>query len=738
MNIIKKTTIIIYLLLVIIMAAATVVGKYHGNNYAIEFIYGTWWFTLLWAVLAALSIAFIIRSKMKRWMLITIHASMLIILLGALLTHLFSTQGEIHIKENETTAKYVTSINGATEEHDLPFALRLNRFNIIYHESSDAHADYESHITIIEANEKHDAVVSMNSIYNRNGIRLYQMGYDRDGKGTTLSMNIDRWGIPVTYTGYALLFISLIGMLADPKGTFRKLLRSPLFKKTVVMVTLVLLCCDITAQTTVPRQQADHFGRLYVLYNGRICKMESMAIDITRKLYGKNHYKEFTPEQVMLGFIFYSDEWSRQPVIKIKSSKLREALNLDKYETPDIVMGHRAIRQYIEDYYNGNRDDLSKEAYLLDEKIQVLVSLRSGKILSAFPITDSGKTTWYCPTDNSILSNDTTQVNFIKNSFNVMYAAAKTGDWEHFDKTLAAIYHYQKNNGGEALPSKTQVGAERIYNAVPVPTILFMANITLGLLSLGVFIIGYAKRGKKSIKTIYRILFSLMTVSFLLLSVYLSLRWIISGNIPMSNGYETTLVLAWFILLTGIITYRHFHIIMSFSMILSGFFLLVSHISLMDPKIGNIMPVLNSPLLSIHVSVIMMAYALLSITFICGVTVMILKMCIKDRTVLNTLVDRLTLLSRLFLYPSITALGLGIFTGAIWANISWGIYWSWDPKETWALITFMLYAAALHDGCMSSFKKPLFYHAYMVVCFLSILMTYFGVNYFLGGMHSYA
>jgi ABC-type transport system involved in cytochrome c biogenesis permease subunit len=213
-----------------------------------------------------------------------------------------------------------------------------------------------------------------------------------------------------------------------------------------------------------------------------------------------------------------------------------------------------------------------------------------------------------------------------------------------------------------------------------------------------------------------------MAMAFVALSYCLALRWIVTGTIPMSNGYETMLTLAWIIMLVAMLMRRRFPIMLTFGFLLSGFFLLVSHISQMDPQMTHLMPVLNSPLLTIHVSVIMMAYALLSLTFVSSLTALAMP---KKR-------EEMHLLSQLMLFPALTFMGFGIFIGAIWANVSWGTYWSWDPKETWALITFMIYAAPAHRNL------KLNYHVYMVLAFLTIIMTYFGVNYFLGGMHSYA
>ena len=234
----------------------------------------------------------------------------------------------------------------------------------------------------------------------------------------------------------------------------------------------------------------------------------------------------------------------------------------------------------------------------------------------------------------------------------------------------------------------------------------------------------------------------MMSISFITLTYCEILRWIISKSIPMANGYETKLLLAWFVMLFSIIFYRKFKILIAFGFLMSGFFLLVSHIGQMDPQITPIMPVLSSPLLSIHVSIIMMSFALLSLTFICGLTALILyythRMKHDEATIIDEQLSSLCLISKLLLYPAITTLGIGIFIGAIWANVSWGQYWSWDPKEVWALITFMFYAIVIHKKSLPIFNRPLYYHIYTTVAFAMILMTYFGVNYFLGGMHYYA
>ena len=296
------------------------------------------------------------------------------------------------------------------------------------------------------------------------------------------------------------------------------------------------------------------------------------------------------------------------------------------------------------------------------------------------------------------------------------------------DEMLEKMALYQQTFGASDMPSPTRLTAERIYNDIPFATILFMVCLTFALLSLLRW------------KWMKWLSLAVLALSFVALTTCLTLRWIISGYIPMTNGYETMLIMAWMIMLASLLMYRKFPIILTFGLLLSGFLLLVSHLGQMDPQITPIMPVLSSPLLSVHVSCVMMAYGLFSITFICGIYTLIARNINKKKNddIAKKKTDEMHLLSQLFLYPAEFLLTAGIFIGAIWANVSWGRYWGWDPKEVWALITMLIYAIPMHSTSITWMRKPSHYHWFMVGAFLAVLITYFGVNFFLGGLHSYA
>ena len=753
---VKKIIFILYILVLVCMAAATIVEKSQGTDYAHAHYYGAWWFILIWAVLAALGAFYIIKRKVKCASTLALHLSFIIILLGALLTHVSAKRGMIHLRIGQPTDTYMAQDEEQDmKEEKLPFSLCLQKFEAKMHDGTNAVADYSSKFTVIDGDDKSEGEVSMNNIYSRRSYRLYQSSYDEDGKGSVLAINADPYGIPVTYTGYAMLFISLVWMLFDPKGGYRKLLKSPLLKKGALMIALILSMGNIQTlhaesatgnlqNAVLPKESAEKFGELHILYNDRICPVQTFALDFCKKIYGARSYQGLTAEQVLSGWVFYGNTWANEPFIKIKSGEMKTAMNLPGYASLNTFfnreMGGYTIGPYVQEYYNGQQDKFHQQAADIDGKIQIIMELREGISLKVLPYTftknvkatkdhpfiKAGTTTWFSPVDKLPQAVEHQHALYIKNVFSLLYGDVKKGNMDRVNIFFDKMKKYQEVSGGNSLPSKTQYKAERINNAFPFATILFMVNLTLGFIAL--FYTIYRMTKKRCFKVLDIALPILLGISFLALTFGLVLRWIISGNVPLSNGYESMLSVAWLVMLIALLMQFRIRIVMVFGFLLSGFFLLVSHINQMDPAIGQMMPVLNSPLLSIHVSIIMMSYALLSLTFICG----IMGICMRSHG------EELQALSRLFLYPALTCMGFGIFIGAIWANVSWGNYWSWDSKETWALITFMIYAVVVHTQSLPIFRKPLTYHIYITLAFLSIVMTYFGVNYFLTGMHSYA
>ena len=766
----KRIVIVLYMVVIAVMAGATMVENSRGTAFIGTAIYGAWWFSALWGLLTAAAVIYFLSRRVRRPSTVALHTAFVIILLGALLTHLTARQGILHLRTGDTTDRYVTPDQRV---HHLPFALTLDSFQVQYHVGTQAPSDFRSHLTILDGQERRQTVVSMNHIAAPHGVRLYQSSYDEDGRGSVLSVNSDPWGIPVTYTGYALLFLSLLWMLIDPRGTFRQLLRQeaapdspspssePVRKEPSVLPSrhpmgrgrslmelvissikdrsLIIISClgflvimilsfiiyssssksDSSLPTervgrgslpiktmsgeplpSIPPETADRMGRVLMVHNDRVCPVETYALDFTKKLCGQRSYDGYTPVQVLAGFIFYYDQWAASPIVRAK-------------------VKHPEEREYL------------------------LTAIHTGRPLRLFPYTDRGHIIWYAPTDELPATMDPEHRRYMRELFTLLNGAVQDADWDVVDRNLERLQQYQHTFGGTSVPGVTRLRAEHLYNRVPFATILFMVCLFMGLLAF--LATAFGLTGKR----VTRALNAVMALCLLALTMCLALRWVITGNVPMANGYETQLVLAWMILLVTMVLRRWAPLMQTFGFLLAGFCLLVSHLAQMNPQMTPLMPVLQSPLLTLHVSVIMMAYALLSLTALCGITYFIGQFrnwtisrldhsTVSGRSTQEKLSSSLlSSLSRLFLYPAIVCLGIGIFIGAIWANVSWGTYWSWDPKETWALITFMVYAVPLHGASLPGLRRPAAYHAYMVFAFLTLLMTYFGVNYLFGGMHSY-
>ncbi len=481
----------LYICVIIIMAAATIIEKGKGTDYVSSHIYASWWFAAVWGILAIASIVYFLYRRVRRLSTVLLHASFVVILAGALLTHLTSFQGAIQLRVNQPTdTYYINDKKDGIKEATLPFKIRLDNFDISYHAGTEAASDYASQFTIIDGEQKIPAAVSMNKIFTHKSMRFYQMSYTPDRHGSVLSINYDPYGIPVTYTGYGMLFVALLWMLLDPKGGYRKVLRSGLVKKGVLtLLLLVGFAATMQAAPVLPRETASRFGQLNILYNDRICPLQTFAIDFTRKLYGSSSYQGYTPEQVLTGFIFWGDEWGKEPLLKVKSGELKDALQLPDYASVSTffnnTLGGYIIGPYVREYYQGQNDAFHKQVADIDGKLQMVMELRRGSLLKVFPFTSNGNTKWYAPTDNitdSLIDKD--HRTYMQNVFSLVYQEVLAGNYAHVDQILEKMGKYQVVNGGTSLPSQTSVKAERIYNAIPFATILSMLNLTFGFLTL--------------------------------------------------------------------------------------------------------------------------------------------------------------------------------------------------------------------------------------------------------------
>jgi ABC-type transport system involved in cytochrome c biogenesis permease subunit len=733
------------------MGIATFVEKTSGSEHIYTRFYGSAWFIALWATLAIYALIYLIAQRMyKRIPVFSIHIALLLILLGALLTHLSAENGQIHLRDDEHTHFFQNKNRGLSV---IPFTLKLVSFHIEHYPGTESPSDYVSKVEVNDPlNNRHfEAQISMNKILSYKGYRFYQSSFDDDMNGSILSINRDVYGIPVTYAGYYLLFLSMLLMSLDKNGGFRNLLRNPVLKKSILTICTVLLLriaanaspVVTDAGNTINRYEASRLGKIWMLYEGRVVPLQTFARDFTTKLTGKPAYKPYNAEQVLFGFLFFAEKWLELPIFDVNNHKLRHIIGKEKASVNDFFILHNSEKQYKlaayykEIYQGGKQSSFAKEAAKLDECIQIINILMSGDLPAVFPYQINGGIQWYSA--NSTLPDDIfkSDKNFIHNFFNNYQIAIKNSNSEQIGELLAAIENYQQQKALSFLPSDRHRRIEIFYNNLNIFMVLFKFNLAVGLLALVIFILQIVKN--MNFKQLSNIIYILLIISFITLTIGLSMRTYIGGRLPLGNGFETMLFTAWCTLLIALCLRRYPLIIPSFGFLVSGFALLVVHQSAMNPKITNLLPVLSSPLLSIHVSVIMFAYALAAFMAMNSLATFILLIFGRqDNQESLQFIIKLNILSRIFLYPCVCCLATGIFIGAIWANVSWGRYWGWDPKEVWALITLLLAALPFHSKTLAWFRNTFFYNVYVLIIAASISMTYFGVNYFLGGMHSYA
>lgn len=715
-------------LLLTLLMAATITEKFYGTSAVAEYVYGAVWFALLWALLAMLAVAYIIRRRLlRRPILFLLHASLILILTGAGVTWMFGRQGTLHLRVGESR----TSYDNCGEQQCLPFRVRLDAFRIEYYPGTRAPMDYVSLLTLADACDSLRGEVAMNRILGWRHYRFYQSAYDEDGRGVTLRLSHDPWGIGITYAGYALLLLAMIALLTWRLGTFRRLMRHPALRRgalCLLLATGAFAARAAETPRTLPRETADALGELHIYYNDRICPLSTLARDFTVKLTGSSNYRGMTPEQVLCGWLFYYDEWRREPAIRIRSTEGRRMLGVEgryaRLADFDNMLGTYQLQDGI-----GKRG-----AGEVDEQYNLVGMLCGGSLLRLFPYTDpaDGTQHWASQVDDLPRGLPHEQWLFIRRAMNYVNELVAARDYAGVVQVLRKIGAYQAKECGDGLPSQTRFRAERLYNRLGTARPLAFALLLVGLAA---YLYACRRLVHGCAFGVYarRLFDTVIGSAFALLSLAIALRGYVAGHWPLSSGFETMQFMAWCALLLTLLLRRRFLLLRPFGCLVAGLALMVSVMGESNPPITPLMPVLSSPLLCIHVVLVMVAYALLAFTMLNGLTGLVLHALHRDVESV-----RLQLVGRLTLYPAVCCLAAGIFVGAVWANVSWGRYWGWDPKEVWALITLLVYALALHGESLPQFRRPLFFHGFCVAAFLTVLITYFGVNFLLGGMHSYA
>ena len=660
---------------------------------------------------------------------------------------------------------------------ELPFAIRLNDFIAEkYPGTEKSYASFMSRITV-EDEEIFDYDIYMNHVLDHKGYRFFQASFNPDEKGTILSVNHDWWGTWLTYVGYILLYLSMIGIFFIGKTRFKDLskkLNKINIKKQSISVLLLLFTFGINplkAQNHAHNQtapldfdsiiqadafslnHAEKFGALIIQdAGGRMKPANTFSSELLRKVSKSDTYKGLNSDQVLLSIMNNPAVWYNVPMVYLKrgNDSLRRLTGTGpkaKYAALlsffDAEGNYKIAPQLEEAYLASVPNQFQKDFIEVDKRVNLLYSALEGKIMRIFPIPDDPNNKWVSYPELSeanFKGKDSLYVrNILPLYFQSLRLAQQDKDYAQAENLLESIHGFQKKFGNQVLPSEDKVKAEMLYNKYDIFKKLFSWYLYAGTLFFLLLIIQIFKSNKLISYCVsgFKVL---MLLLFLLHTGGLAARWFISGHAPWSDAYESMIYVAWATQFFGLVFGRKSTLTMASTAFVAGMILMIAHWNWMDPAIANLQPVLDSYWLMIHVAVIVGSYGPFALGMIIGAVSLLLMIISssKNKDKIKLQIKELTIINELALTVGLIMLTIGNFLGGMWANESWGRYWGWDPKETWALISIMIYAFVIHMRLIPGLRGPWIFNLMSVIAFASILMTYFGVNFYLVGLHSYA
>ena len=673
--------------------------------------------------------------------------------------YLWDGTGEERSEWRGMAGSLMAGVSYGSSIRSLPFSLKLNDFLVEHYPGSNSPSGFMSMVTLTDAvnGTKLNYDIYMNHILKYHGYRFYQSSYDKDEQGTVLSVNHDPAGMYITYAGYGLLFLFIILSLLNRKSFFRTVTSGhwgSRYRRPAAIALLLILgsLAPVRGQNLViERKAADSFGAVLAQdQKGRTKPLYTISSDILRKVARENSLGKLSPMQVFLGCSLDFFHWQNVPLIKVSNEEVRQVLGMsgEMAAFADIVTfgdrGGYKLSSYVEKAYSkpvSKRSRFDKEVIKVDERINICYMMSRGDFMRIFPLRDG--TDHWGSDEEAVQHEVTSEDSLFVLSVVPLWAQAVTSLSQSGQMTPAgyidAIRHYQVIHAGYDLPSEIKIRAELFYYKAKIFEKLFPFFATVGLLMI-IVIITMIITGKSGSGALLKILAGLVAAGFLFHTLGLGIRWYISGHSPMSNGYESMLFISWVTVLAGLIFSRKSLLTLAATSVLAGLTLMVAHLSFMDPEITNLVPVLRSYWLTLHVSVITGSYGFLGLGAILGLIVLVMMTFVNgsNRERISPVIDELTLINYRALTLGLYFLTIGTFLGAIWANESWGRYWGWDPKETWSLITIIIYTLVTHSRMIPGMKDTYTFNLLSLFAFSSVLMTYFGVNYYLSGLHSYA
>ncbi len=663
------------------------------------------------------------------------------------------------------------------KEYYTPFKVRLNDFKLDRYPGSNSPSSFESEVTLLDnrfGGVEFDQKIFMNNVLDYDGYRMFQSSYDKDELGTILSVNHDMWGTIITYIGYLLMIIGMVVTLISPKSRFatlRKNIKKMKNNKVASLLIAAFMLSGITTKAQHDHSQhahkkseekavklktvviddahAEKFSELLVQDNqGRIKPMHTMASEVVRKVTGKEEFLGQKSAQVFLGMMYHSAQWREVDMIKVKNPELEEKLKAKDHYVSFLDLFDKDFNYIIgPDVEEANRkkpseqDKYDKEILKVDERANICLMVFQGNLLRIFPKFKDENNTWFTGADYKEFS--THDSIFVKAMVPLYFGSISESihntNWKLADSTLQHLVDYQRKFGASVIPAQAKIDAEITYNKIQVFKKLFMYYALVGVFMLFFLFadIISPKRYKKIIITIFSVvLFGL----FLVHAGGLALRWYITEHAPWSNGYESMVWIAFVTILAGFVFSRSSKMTIAATAVLAALTLMVAHLNFMDPEITPLVPVLKSYWLMIHVAIITGSYGFLGLGAVLGLMNLLLMIVrnAKNNNRIGTTIKELTYITELTITVGLFMAAIGTFLGGVWANESWGRYWGWDPKETWALVIVLFYAMLLHLRFIPKANGKFLFNTLALFGFSTVIMTYFGVNYYLSGLHSYA
>ena len=657
-----------------------------------------------------------------------------------------------------------------SDEVQLPFSIKLNDFIAEkYPGTENSYSSFKSKVTV-EDDKIFDYDIFMNNILNHKGYRFFQASFDPDEKGTVLSVNDDFWGTFITYAGYLLLFISMTAIFFVGNTRF-KFLAKQLNKKTSLIVFLLSSSVlsaqsldanlktefidSIISESAISKDHANSFGKIIIQDSGgRMKPANTFSSELLRKVSRSNYYNGLNSDQVLVSIMDNPGVWFNAPIVYIKSGQkgdtIKKIIGVDeKIKKAPLVsffdsLGNYKLATNLEKAYLSNvPSQIEKDIIELDRRVNLLYSALEGKIMRIFPVPNDVNNKWISYPEISEYTYEGADSLYVNNVLNLYFQTLRVArldqNYTQSEELLESIKGFQKKYGSKVMPSDFKINSEVVYNKADIFNRLYKWYLIagLGLLLILIFQIFYDNKFTSHLIKLFE---SLIITLFVFNTIGLAARWYIAGHAPWSDAYESIIFVAWATVIFGIIFGRKSYFTLASSTFVASIILFIANMSWLDPSIANLQPVLDSYWLMIHVAVIVGSYGPFAIGMILGIVTLILTIIAtkKNRKIFSRKLEELTIVNELSLTIGLVMLTIGNFLGGMWANESWGRYWGWDPKETWALISIMIYTAVLHLRIIPKLNNKWLFNLMSIISFAAILMTYFGVNFYLVGLHSYA